>query len=257
MGLRAISLFAGAAGLDLGIELACPGARTVCYVEREAYACAVLVARMEDSSLAPAPIWSDVATFDGAAWRGKVDLVHGGFPCQDISVVGKRAGLEGRQSSLWEEFSRIVHEAAPAFVFVENSGHTWRRWVPAVRRALYCLGYASMSARVRAVDVGADHIRSRAFVLAYSDRTILRDKHRRRSGEDGESPVFTLESRAERQPPRPPRRPAPPAVGRAGDDVADRLDRLRLTGNGVVPLQAAAAFTVLARRLGLERGLLG
>jgi hypothetical protein len=84
--LRTISLFAGLGCIDYALREWC---RTVCYVEREAYAAAVLVARMADEALDHAPVWDDVTTFDGLPWRGKVDLVSGGFPCQDISVAGK------------------------------------------------------------------------------------------------------------------------------------------------------------------------
>jgi site-specific DNA-cytosine methylase/intein/homing endonuclease len=90
--VRAISLFAGVGGLDLGVRLAIPEARTVCFVERELYAAAVLAARMEEESLDPAPIYSDVCTFSARGWRGKVDLVHGGIPCfgEGTMVLTKR-----------------------------------------------------------------------------------------------------------------------------------------------------------------------
>jgi len=84
-----LSLCAGAGGIDLGLTIACPGYRTVCYVEREAYAAATLVARMEDKALDPAPLWDDVTTFDGRPWRGAVDILIGGYPCQPFSVAGK------------------------------------------------------------------------------------------------------------------------------------------------------------------------
>lgn len=87
-----LSLFSGYGGLGLGLKLALPSIRTVCYVERDAFAASILVARMEDALLDPAPVWDDVATFDGGPWRGTVDLVSGGFPCQDISLAGKGGG---------------------------------------------------------------------------------------------------------------------------------------------------------------------
>ena len=95
--LSVLSLFAGYGGIDLGIRLAVPGSRAVCFVEREAYAQAVLVARMEDASLDPTPLWDDVCTFDGHPWRGVVDCVAGGFPCQDIS--GRRAAASSPSNS--------------------------------------------------------------------------------------------------------------------------------------------------------------
>src|SRR3990167_8778450 len=95
MGVRVngISLCSGIGGLELGLKIALGDAyRCVCYIEREGYAAATLVARMEDKALDSAPIWDDLATFDGGPWRGKVDIVSGGFPCQPASTAGRRKG---------------------------------------------------------------------------------------------------------------------------------------------------------------------
>lgn len=105
--LDILSLCSGGAGLDLGVELAVPGSRVVCFVEREVYAAAVLAARMEDASLPPAPIWSDLRTFDGKPWRGVVDCVTAGYPCQPFSLAGKRLG-EKDPRHLWPEVARII-----------------------------------------------------------------------------------------------------------------------------------------------------
>ena len=90
--LFGLSLCAGAGGLDLGLALAEPGYRAVGYVERDAFAAAVLVARMEDQTLDQAPVWDDLAGFDGRPWRGAVDLVSAGYPCQPFSVAGTVQG---------------------------------------------------------------------------------------------------------------------------------------------------------------------
>jgi DNA (cytosine-5)-methyltransferase 1 len=89
-----ISLCTGAGGLDLGVELAIPSARAIVLVEREAPSVATLVAAMEAGCLAPAPVWSDVRSLDGRRWRGCVDGVVGGIPCQPHSVAGKRLGRD-------------------------------------------------------------------------------------------------------------------------------------------------------------------
>ena len=95
--------FSGCGGLGLGLHRAIRGARTVLHVEVEAYACAVLASRMEEGALDWAPIFSDVCRFDGRPWRGVVDCVVGGSPCQDLSIAGKRAGLGGARSGLFFE----------------------------------------------------------------------------------------------------------------------------------------------------------
>ena len=96
-GLRELALFAGAGGGILGGQLL--GWRTVCAVECEPYAASVLAARQNDGLLPPFPIWDEVRTFDGRPWRGLVDVVAGGFPCQDISAAGKGAGIDGERKA--------------------------------------------------------------------------------------------------------------------------------------------------------------
>lgn len=167
MALRSISLFSGAGGLDLGLHLATGGrCRAVVYVEREAYAAACLVARMEEKALDPAPVWSDVSTFDARAWRGAVDLVAGGSPCQDLSVAGKRAGLAGARSGLFYEFVRIADECGASLVFWENVGGA-KSALPDVFSEFARVGYRGAACSIRASDVGAPHRRQRLFLLGW------------------------------------------------------------------------------------------
>lgn len=116
---RILALCAGAGGLELGVQLAVPGAHAVCYVEREAYVAAALVARMEEAALVPAPVWSDLTTFDGRPWRGAVDLVTAGFPCQPWSAAGKHGGVDDERW-LWPDIERILREVRPRRVLLEN-----------------------------------------------------------------------------------------------------------------------------------------
>src|SRR5690606_18435614 len=109
--------------------------------------------------LAPFPIWDDVRTFDGRPWRGRVDVVSGGFPCQDISSAGKGAGIEGERSGMWREMARIVGEVGPRYVFVENSPMLVSRGLGRVLGDLAALGYDARWGVLGAIDVGAPHRR--------------------------------------------------------------------------------------------------
>lgn len=164
----ALSLFSGYGGLDLGLEMA-TGCRTVCYVERESFAASILVARMEEAALGQAPVWDDVTTFDGGPWRGVVDCVVGGSPCQDLSVAGKRAGITGERSGLWKQMRRIVEQTGTAFVFWENVGGAINTALDLVSEDLEGLGYRTTGCVIEASDVGAPHERRRLFVLAHAE----------------------------------------------------------------------------------------
>jgi DNA (cytosine-5)-methyltransferase 1 len=163
-GMNELALFAGAGGGILGGHLL--GWRTVCAVEWEPYAACVLAARQNDGLLPPFPIWSDVRTFDGRPWRGIVDVVSGGFPCQDISSAGKGAGLDGNRSGLWTEMARIVGEVRPRYVFVENSPLLVGRGLVRVLADLADLGFDAAWGVMGAADFGAAHQRDRLWLVA-------------------------------------------------------------------------------------------
>ena len=162
--LNELALFAGAGGGILGGILC--GFRTVCAVEHDPYARDVLVARQNDGCLHPFPIWDDVCTFDGTPWRGLVDVVSGGFPCQDISVAGKGAGIDGERSGLWGEMRRIIGEVRPLFVLVENSPALTLRGGVRVTADLAALGYVGRNGVLGAVHAGANHRRERIWFVA-------------------------------------------------------------------------------------------
>ena len=161
--LNELALFAGAGGGVLGGHLL--GWRTVCAVEWEAYPASVLVARQNDGILPPFPIWDDVQTFDGHPWRGIVDVVSGGFPCQDISAAGKGAGIDGERSGMWGEMARIIHEVRPRFVFVENSPMLTSRGLGRVLGDLASMGFDARWGVLGAADVGANHQRDRIWIV--------------------------------------------------------------------------------------------
>jgi DNA (cytosine-5)-methyltransferase 1 len=161
-GLNELALFAGAGGGILGGHLL--GWRTVCAVEWEPYAACVLAARQNDGFLPPFPIWDDVQTFDGKPWRGIVDVISGGFPCQDISIAGNGDGLEGERSGMWREMARIIHEVRPRFVFVENSPMLTSRGLGRVLGDLASMGFDAKWGVLGANDIGANHKRDRIWI---------------------------------------------------------------------------------------------
>ncbi len=162
--LNELALFAGAGGGILGGHLL--GWRTVCAVEWEPYPAAVLAQRQNDGFLDPFPIWDDVRTFDGRPWRGIVDVVSGGFPCQDISVAGKGDGLDGARSGLWKEMVRIIGEVGPRFVLMENSPALATRGGERITAKLAQMGYVGRNGVLAASDAGAAHERQRIWFVA-------------------------------------------------------------------------------------------
>ena len=166
--LNTFHLFAGAGGGILADLLL--GHNPIGAAEIEKYPREVLLARQRDGHLPNFPIWDDVATLDGNPWRGSVDVLCGGFPCQDISAAGKGAGITGERSGLWKEYARLIGEMRPRFVFAENSPLLRTRGLGVVLEDLAALGYNARWGIIGAGDVGAPHKRARMWVLAYSKR---------------------------------------------------------------------------------------
>ena len=173
--MNELALFAGAGGGILGGHLL--GWRTVCAVEWEQYPASVLCARQNDKILPPFPIWDDVQTFDGKPWRGIVDVVSGGFPCQDISAAGKGAGIEGNKSSMWKHMARIIGEVRPQYVFVENSPMLTSRGLGVVLADLSTLGFNAKWGVVSAADIGANHQRERIWIRAEQRNILSHTEH--------------------------------------------------------------------------------
>lgn len=156
------SLFSGIGGLELGLERAGLG-RTVWQVEANAYCRSVLAKHWPKAKR-----YEDVRSV-GSATLASVDLICGGFPCQDVSSAGKRAGITGNRSGLWKEYRRIVAELRPRWVVVENVASGARAWVDTVVADLARLGYACLPIPLAASDVGAPHHRARVFIVAVTD----------------------------------------------------------------------------------------
>jgi DNA (cytosine-5)-methyltransferase 1 len=165
MALRSLALCAGIGGLDLGVRLARSDHRLVGVVERQAYCAAVLVARMGDETVEQAPIWSDLRTFDPAPWRGAVDLVTAGFPCQPVSVAGKRLA-QADERWLWPEVWRVARGVGCRYLFVENVPGLVSAGLADILADLAACGWDAEWDCVSAASVGAPHLRDRFFLLA-------------------------------------------------------------------------------------------
>lgn len=165
--MRELHLFAGAGGGILGGMLL--GHTPVAAVEIEPYCQNVLRARQRDGILPEFPIFGDIRAFDGTKWRGAVDIVCGGFPCQDISAAGKGAGISGARSGLWSEMARVIGEVRPRFAFIENSPLLRTRGLGTVLQDLAKMGYDARWGVLGAWHVGAPHKRDRMWVLAHTN----------------------------------------------------------------------------------------
>jgi DNA (cytosine-5)-methyltransferase 1 len=203
------------------------GWRTVCAIERNPDAVDIIIARQEDYALEPFPIWDDIRTFDGCPFRGRVDIVSGGFPCQAYSTA---AAGKNTADDLWPEMRRIVADVAPGYVFAEN---VQRRAINRAADDLEAMGYETRALSLSAQDLGADHLRPRHWLLAYADdpRELLRSIHAeaRMLPSMGHG-VWSREPRG----------------ARVADGMARGVDRIAATGNGQVPVVAVAALLTLA-----------
>jgi DNA (cytosine-5)-methyltransferase 1 len=169
-----IALFAGVGGGELAAKYL-RGWRTVCYVEHNPYAVDVLQSRMRDGYLDYAPIWDDCFTFDGYPWRGRVDIISAGFPCQPFSQAGK--GLSERDPrNGWPATIRIIDEVRPSIAWLENvPGLISKFYIRRIFGELAEIGYDAEWGCLSAQAVGANHERERLWILAYphgSARTL-------------------------------------------------------------------------------------
>jgi DNA (cytosine-5)-methyltransferase 1 len=268
---RVLSTCTGYGGLEIGVAEAVGPLRVLAYVEREAFACANLVAQIEAGRLPAAPVWTDLRSFDARPLLGCVDILTGGYPCQPFSIAGDRRG-EADPRHLWPSLRRIIGECRPGWCFFENvRGHV-SLGLRDVRRDLAKLGYRVEAGLFSAEEVGAHHQRERVYILAHADSLRERQPEggepdeRGRSGNGG-PPLRLADACRPRvagagtEPARADRRdqwrvptassgwPSEPDVGRVVDGCPNRTDRVRLLGNGVVPACAEHAFRTLYGRL--------
>ena len=225
--MRVGSLFSGIGGLELGLERA--GMEVVWQVERDAYCRRVL-----------AKHWPDVTRYEdvhdvGRSNLASVDLICGGFPCQDISAAGNGAGIiKGNRSGLWYEFARIIRELRPRYVVVENVPAITSRGLGIVLGDLADAGYDAEWGCVSAAAVGAPHLRKRIFIVAHTESA-----GREARGGDGLGDADG--SRGDQGLATGPCEEVgrwwavEPDLGRVAHGVPARVDRLRALGNAVVP----------------------
>ncbi len=238
--MRELHLFAGAGGgIAGGILL---GHTCVCAVEIEPYRRKVLLQRQRDGILPGFPIWDDVRTFDGKPWKGKVDVICGGFPCKGISparsnnhVNGRLVGIDGAGSELWAHIPRIAIECGYPDLFIENSKHLLTRGLDTIITTLDALGYECKWCVLGAGHFGADHERERLWIKAtHSHRAQqqrgslscrVHPEHQNTRGSDWWKDQ--------------------PGLERVENGMACRLDRLKAIGAGQVPGVAAFAWRTL------------
>lgn len=274
--LNGLDLFSGIGGITLALS---QWIKPIAYCESDRFCHAVLLSRMRQRELPHAPIWDDITSLRSTMLprHGGIDIIYGGFPCQDISAAGAGAGLAGERSGLYFEIERLVRETKPTFVFLENVPAIRTRGLGRVVWGFSELGYDCRWTIVSAQEVGAPHLRKRWFLLAHSRGEILRNESGRSRRAARESKSLTRNDGSQKSvedtlregrnfsgPERSEKEigagacreftrsswwAAEPNVGRVANGIPARVDRLRGLGNAVVPLQAREAFK---RLIGLK-----
>ena len=237
--LNVVSLFSGIGGLELGLERA--GMNTIGQIEIDPYCQRVLAKNWPE-----VPRHDDVKT--ATEWwhseqRPSVDVICGGFPCQDISNTGARAGITGAKSSLWGAMAIAIRDLRPRYVVIENVAALLVRGFDTVLADLHALGFDAEWSVLSACAMGAPHTRERLFVLAYPHNSGLQASGAR-GVRNGHEVVGRRVGREHLYASSESRRGAlgtgwatEPDVDRMADGLSDAMDRARLfaLGNAVVP----------------------
>ena len=228
--MQVLDLFSGIGGASLGLHWA--GMRTIAFCEQDKYCRRILQKHWPDT-----PAYTDIRTLTAARLRTDAvpppDIVVGGFPCQDISLAGRAAGIQGPRSSLWTHMERLVAECRPRWVVAENVPGLRSRGADRVCAGLETLGYTVWPLVVGAVHAGAPHRRQRAWLVARSHAP------------DPPSPRLEMgqHSPAPTPPGLPPERrgrwPPEPGLRRVGHGLPARVDRIKALGNAIVPTTMA------------------
>jgi DNA (cytosine-5)-methyltransferase 1 len=180
--LNGLDLFSGIGGLTLALN---PWVRPVAYCENDRFAQGVLLSRMSQGQLPRAPIWDDVRTLTGCLVGPNVDIIYGGFPCQDLSVAGAGAGLDGERSGLVSHVFRLARECRPRFLFLENVPALAVRGLDRLLLELHALGFDARWTIVSAAEMGAPHLRERIWILAHARSERIRVESKPEPGGSG------------------------------------------------------------------------
>ncbi len=222
--MRVLDLFSGIGGFSLGLERA--GMKTVAQCEIDPFCRAVLKRHWK------VPIYEDVRELtagvlerDGIA----VDVICGGFPCQDISFAGAGVGINGERSGLWVEVLRTIREIRPKYAILENVAALLGRGLGDILAALSSIGYDAEWHCIPASYVGAPHIRDRVWIVAYP--AVSDDNGEGTFSRFGRFQGGILQARRH----LPSDWPAEPRIPRVVDGLPDRAQRARALGNAVVP----------------------
>ena len=244
--MRELNLFTGAGGGVLGTKLL--GWQAVGYVEQDRYCQQVLRQRIDDGIFDNAPIFSDIDTFisEGFAqqYKGMVDVISAGFPCQGYSVAGKHKG-EDDDRNKWPETRQCIRIIMPEFVFLENVPNLLVfEYYGQILRELAEIGYDVRWRVLSGAEVGAPHLRDRWWAVAYTPRKRM-EGHRpdefKKSQTHADEKISLCCSSGKRTEIW----ETEPRVGRMADGVAHRSHRLKAAGNGQIPQVAAAAWEIL------------
>ena len=234
--MKVLDLFSGIGGFSLGLERA--GMETIAFCEFDEHAQKVLRKHWPD-----VPIHSDIRELDAKQFRGTVDVICGGFPCQDLSTAGKQVGFSGERSSLYGEMLRVIGECMPRYAIFENvtgllTGDSGR-WFGQFLYDLAQIGFDAEWHCVSASDIGAQHHRDRVWVIAYPcgsrSKVGLARQNVRQEGDTRISINLSNEIRRARRKPGMEGWSIEPNVGRVANGVPNRAHRLKQLGNAVVP----------------------
>ena len=229
--MKVMDLFSGIGGFSLGLERA--GMQTTLFCEIEHYPRKILKKHWPD-----VPIHRDVRTLNGYSYRGTIDVICGGFPCQDISVAGKQAGIsEGTRSGLWSECARLLGEVRPRYAIFENvtallSGDDGG-WFQQVLWDISQVGYDAEWHCISASELGAHHHRDRVWIIAYPDSE--RSQRREECGIFGYGGARWQQLTAGRFCGFGEISTIEPTICGSANGIPDRSRRLKGLGNAVVP----------------------